>query len=281
MGSNTHFNGSTTISVSGTGVTASSISSSSTTHLSANLTITTSATVSARTLTVTTGSESETIPFTVSASGQVQLSTGSLSFGNQNPYSTSSSQPVVLTNNGAATLNISSITPSTEFGIASTTCGSTLASNASCTININFEPIHVETRTGTVTITDDAPNSPQTISLSGYGNFILPLSRPDRPSRPVAMPTGGTTRIPLSKLDTLGIAPEDRVTCRAPKGLSCAVQKQAATGELAISVDTRAARPGLYTLYLATPEKISSPELSVPVEVTASDSDDREARPER
>jgi hypothetical protein len=262
-------------------VAVSGTSSSSATQLATTLTIDPGATASARTLTVTTGAEVVTSTFTMNASGQVQLSNMMLTFPNTNPYSTSVSQPVTLTNNGHATLNLSSTTASSEFGISSTTCGSTLAMSSSCIIYIDFQPIHLATRTGTLTIVDDAPTSPQTISLSGYGNFILPISRPGRPSRPVAVPPGGTTRVPVSQLDTLGIAREDRVTCRAPEGLACSVERAAETGELTIAVSARQARPGFYTLYLATPEKISSPEISVPVEVGPSDTGDRDARPER
>jgi hypothetical protein len=269
------------ITVSGTGVAVSGTSSSSATQLAATITIDPSSTASARTLTVTTGAEVVTSTLTVAASGQVQLSSISLTYPNTNPYSTSASQTVMLTNNGHATLNLTGITAGAEFGVSSTTCGSTLAAAASCNINVNFQPIHLATRTGTVTLTDDAPNSPQTITLSGYANLILPISRPGRPSRLVTVPPGGTARIPVSKLDSLGIADQDRITCTGPSGITCSVKRWANPGEITITVKAREVLPGTYTLYLATPEKIFSPEISVPVEVGPADSDDRESRPDK
>jgi hypothetical protein len=285
VGMNTHFSASSVVSISGGSISISGTSSSSATQVSATLAIDPNATASARTLTVTTGAEVVTSTFTVIASGQVQLSPPSLTFAAQNPYSTSASQPVVLTNNGHATLNISSIGASSEFGIASTTCGSTLVVSSSCNINVNFHPVHLATRTGSVTIVDDAPNSPQTVSVSGYGNFVLPLSRPGRPWRPIAVPTGGTSHIAISKLDTLGIAPADRVACSGPQGFRCSV-KRIAMDQITLTVRTRNVDPGAYTLYLATPDRDSSPEIAVPVEVKDADSNaasdsDTHSRPSR
>src|ERR1019366_2968110 len=44
-----------------------------------------------------------------------------------------------------------------------------LASAASCTINLTFTPPAVGTVTGTLSITDNASGNPQTVSLSGTG----------------------------------------------------------------------------------------------------------------
>ncbi len=110
----------------------------------------------------------------------VGLSPGSLSFGNQSIGSTSSAQTVTLTNNGNAPLTISSI------AIAGTNPGdyaqtnncptgsSTLAVNATCTINITFTPTANGSRSGNVTITDNAGGSPQTVGLSGTGVNTTP-----------------------------------------------------------------------------------------------------------
>ena len=89
----------------------------------------------------------------------------------------SSSLPVTLTNSGNAALTISSITPSTQFS-QTNDCGSSLAAGSSCTINVVFTPQHQGTQTGTLTVTDNAAGSPQTVSLQGQGEFFVvsPLS---------------------------------------------------------------------------------------------------------
>ena len=81
-----------------------------------------------------------------------------------------------LTNTGTAVLAISSITSSGDFS-ASSNCPispSTLGIGNSCTITATFLPTAVGVRSGTVTITDNAADSPQTISLSGTGSAPPP-----------------------------------------------------------------------------------------------------------
>jgi hypothetical protein len=56
-------------------------------------------------------------------------------------------------------------------GATGTTCagGASLAPAASCTINVTFTPTAKGSRTGSLTVTNDAKNSPQTVALSGDG----------------------------------------------------------------------------------------------------------------
>ena len=74
-----------------------------------------------------------------------------------------------VTNTGTATLNISSITVSGDFAIKSNTCGPTLAVGAICKVKVVFKPTQTGTRTGSLTFTDDAGNSPQIVPLTGKG----------------------------------------------------------------------------------------------------------------
>jgi hypothetical protein len=48
-------------------------------------------------------------------------------------------------------------------------CGSTIAPKAKCTVTVTFSPTAAGARAGTLTITDNATNSPQTVPLSGVG----------------------------------------------------------------------------------------------------------------
>lgn len=100
------------------------------------------------------------------------LSPSSLSFGNQVVNTTTAAQTVTLTNTGTATLNISSIalTGSNASDFAQTnTCPSSLAANGTCTITLTFSSSANGSRSASVTITDNAANSPQSASLSGMG----------------------------------------------------------------------------------------------------------------
>src|SRR5207244_1867838 len=64
--------------------------------------------------------------------------------------------------------NFTSIVASGDYA-QNNNCGTTLAAGTSCTINVTFTPTVTGTRTGAITITDNAPNSPQTVNLTGNG----------------------------------------------------------------------------------------------------------------
>lgn len=99
----------------------------------------------------------------------VTLSPTSLNFGKQVLDTTSKAKSVTLTNTGSATLTINSIATSGDFAIQSKTCGATLAPNVKCTVKVTFTPTQVGTRSGALTFTDNAPDSPQSVALSGTG----------------------------------------------------------------------------------------------------------------
>src|SRR3989454_2141974 len=112
-----------------------------------------------------------------------------LAFGSQRISRHSPAQTVSRSNIGTATLSITSIALAGlnpgDFAIAAgTTCtnGATVVAGASCLVNLTFTPTAASARTATVTITDDAPGSPQSVSLAGTG--VAP---------PVALPSTNIT----------------------------------------------------------------------------------------
>jgi hypothetical protein len=112
-------------------------------------------------------------PQTVQLSGTgivstLTLSTFSLAFGNQNVGVASAPQAITATNNGAATLTFSSIQASGAFS-ETDNCAVPLKPGTSCTINVVFTPTTAGATTGAVTLTDNAPGSPQTVQLTGTG----------------------------------------------------------------------------------------------------------------
>jgi hypothetical protein len=102
----------------------------------------------------------------------VTLSATSLSFGSVTVGSASNSQVVTLTNTGTATLTITSIAVTGANGssfVFANTCGTSLAAGANCTIHGHFAPAVAGALTASITITDSATTSPQSIALSGTG----------------------------------------------------------------------------------------------------------------
>jgi len=116
-------------------------------------------------------------PQTVNLTGtgtaaEVGLSATTLAFGSQLLGASTPAQSVTLTNNGNLALSITSIavtgTNPGDFP-ETTTCGSSVAAGANCTISVTFTPFASGSRTASVTITDNAIGSPQTVSLTGTG----------------------------------------------------------------------------------------------------------------
>jgi Bacterial Ig domain/Abnormal spindle-like microcephaly-assoc'd, ASPM-SPD-2-Hydin len=104
---------------------------------------------------------------------QVTINPTSLTFASQLVGTSSTSQPVTLTNSGTNALTGISIGASGDFS-QTNNCGTTLSGNSSCTINVTFTPTIVGTRTGTLTVTDSAGT--QTTTLSGTGAAAVSLS---------------------------------------------------------------------------------------------------------
>jgi len=122
-------------------------------------------------------------PHTVSLTGTgaaaaASLSPSSISFGSVPQGTTSSVKSVTLSNTGTSTLSINSggITLSganaADFAIAnSSTCssGGSVAAGSSCQIDLTFRPSTTSGESATLNVSDSAPTSPQSVSLSGTG----------------------------------------------------------------------------------------------------------------
>jgi hypothetical protein len=98
----------------------------------------------------------------------VTASPSALTFASQQVNTTSADQTVTLSNSGSSAVTITSVAVSGDFA-QTYNCGSSLAAGSSCAINVTFTPTATGARTGTLTVTDSDPSSPQTVSLSGTG----------------------------------------------------------------------------------------------------------------
>jgi hypothetical protein len=96
------------------------------------------------------------------------LSPTSLIFSSTTVGVASAAKTITLTNNGTATLSITSIAASGDYS-QTNSCGSSLPAPGSCNINVVFTPTQAGTRNGTLTVTDNASGSPHTASLTGTG----------------------------------------------------------------------------------------------------------------
>jgi hypothetical protein len=113
-------------------------------------------------------SEFQVYPSGGGSSATLGASPSSLTFGSTVVGSTSSAQTVTVTNSGTAAASVSGVSTTGDFA-QTNTCGSSIAAGASCTVSVTFHPTATGTRTGSLTVTSNATNSPTTVSLTGTG----------------------------------------------------------------------------------------------------------------
>ena len=104
----------------------------------------------------------------------VSLSPSTLAFSAQQAVGvTSSPLTLTVTNTGTAALTFTSVAVTGDFAVASNNCTAGLQAttpNSNCTITVTFTPTMAGSSVGSLTLTDNAPNSPQIILLTGTGS---------------------------------------------------------------------------------------------------------------
>jgi len=86
----------------------------------------------------------------------------------------SAAQTETITNTGNGNLIVSTVTVvgtnAGDFAVSADTCtGSTVPPNSACTVSVTFTPSATGSRSATLNFTDNASDSPQTVTLSGTG----------------------------------------------------------------------------------------------------------------
>jgi hypothetical protein len=153
------------------------------------------------------------------------LSPTTLNFTSQLVGTTSGPKAATLSNNGSVALGISSVAVTGDF-VQTNNCEPSVASGASCTINITFAPASAGNRTGTLTIMDSAPDAPQSLSISGAGaDFSLSSSQ-----TPATIAAGQTASYTLSISPVGGFSQAVSLTCSgAPSEATCSVMPSTVT----------------------------------------------------
>jgi len=125
----------------------------------------------------------------IAAVPTVSFSPTSLTFGNHAVGTSSSAQFVTFSNTGTGTLIFGADPTQGDFSLASQgTCSTSLAGGASCTLSIQFTPTTTGTRTGTLSVNDNASTTPEVVALTGLGrsksaadyNPLWPCGHPGR-----------------------------------------------------------------------------------------------------
>ena len=102
----------------------------------------------------------------------IALSFTSLTFAPQLLNTASAVQAVTLTNPGTGPLT-PVVSASGDFA-QTNNCGTSVAPGATCTISVTFTPTVAGMRTGSLSIADNVPGSPQVVGLAGTGATTAP-----------------------------------------------------------------------------------------------------------
>ena len=76
---------------------------------------------------------------------------------------------VTLNNRGSSLLIVSGVTSDGSFAISANACVAVLDPGQWCKVSVTFTPTVLGNLAGTLTFTDNASDSPQTVALSGTG----------------------------------------------------------------------------------------------------------------
>jgi len=146
------------------------------------------------------------------------LSPTSLTFSTQAVGTTSAAKTVTLKNTGTTSLTITAIAiAGTNAGdFAQThTCGNSLAAGANCSLSLTFKPTASGTRAAALSISDNAPGSPQKVTLSGFGTTAklsptslsfgtVAIDGTISPTKTVTLTNLGTTTLSISGIAITG-----------------------------------------------------------------------------
>jgi hypothetical protein len=106
---------------------------------------------------------------TTAAPGDLAISPSSLSFGTEPVSGSSPAQSILVSNNGAGSITISSVGVSGPFAVTGGAAPVTLSSGQTMTLKATFNPDAAGAASGNLTINSTAGNSPATVTLSGIG----------------------------------------------------------------------------------------------------------------
>lgn len=157
----------------------------------------------------------------------VTVTPGSISFSTITQGTSSALATVTVMNSGNAALHITSIVVggnnSNDFS-STNNCVGTFTPGIGCTIGVTFAPLASGERTETITLTDDASNSPQIINVSGNANPAFSAGPAPGASSSATVAPGQTAQFAMQIMPGSGFTGSISLSCSgAPLGANCQV----------------------------------------------------------
>ena len=176
-------------------------------------------------------SSPQVLALTGTGKGLSASPTGTTTFATYALGTTSPAKPVTLSNVGTVGITINGLTysnPEFSNNTATSTCGTSLAAGANCTINVVFTPNATGAQSGTLSISTSDPGSPTVVKLEGNvttnqtGFSIAPAGGSSSASATVT--AGQTATYSLNVSGAGGFSGAVNFACSgAPANSSCSV----------------------------------------------------------
>jgi len=189
------------------------------------------------------------------------LSTTTLTFASTTVAATSPAQTITITNTGGAGLTISNVAVTGNFA-QTNNCPTSLAGGAKCSVSVTFTPTAPGNLYGTVAITDNAANSPQTITLSGVGVGGTPDFRVSVSPPAASVTAGGTANYTITVTPLSGFNSQVTLGCSGvPRDATCLASATSLTPD---GTNPISAQISIRTTALTLAPPRSGPNLNLP-----------------
>ncbi|HWY06542.1 MAG TPA: choice-of-anchor D domain-containing protein [Candidatus Acidoferrales bacterium] len=142
---------------------------------------------------------------------------------------TATPQNLTVSNTGTGPLHMAAIgvngLNASEFSVTGSNCLATaVAAGASCTIPVTFAPLAAGIRTTTLSITDDAGNSPQMVTINGTGVTAVTIVAAPGATLSASVSAGQTAQFNLQATPAAGFSGLLTFACSgAPADANCSV----------------------------------------------------------
>jgi hypothetical protein len=166
---------------------------------------------------------------------------------------TAAPQNLTVSNTGTGPLHVTAIGVSGlnagDFSVAGSSClGTTVAPASNCSVPVTFAPLAPGIRTTTLTITDDAANSPQTITINGTAVTAVTIAAALGATLSASVSAGQTAQFNLQATPAASFSGTLSFACSgAPVGAACSAPSvtvtNGATVNFTVTVTTSGSAP--------------------------------------
>jgi hypothetical protein len=195
---------------------------------------------SARLATITITGNSPTSPQLIPLSGTAvppPAPAPEASFNTANPFSfpgqttqgtSSAPQNITVSNTGNAPLHILGVAlgglNTSDYSVGNSSCSGTIAAAANCLIPVTFSPLAAGIRSLTISVTDDAANSPQVLTINATAAPAVSIAPPNGQTTTASVTAGQAAQYNLTATPGAGFNGMLTFVCSGvPFGATCNV----------------------------------------------------------